>query len=248
MKQSLSTFKFKSKKTNERCYQYLNKLREFYPNLPMITNNEYEQYRMEFDRGDKTHLIDLIDKSIFRIIEAVARIYAQYNIDNLLPIEDGAAMAIEYISETLNNSHCLPFLMTEYIHSYINLLTYRKITRECNYEHERLQKLDILDFEEMDKLLDLREDKSLFNVSIFKEDIYSDLEEVLSLLTPRQREVYCLRKGITTGYEMSIAEIVEKLGITRAAVYNAFIEAETRVKRSGKFKKLKEYNDLNMGQ
>ncbi len=247
MKQNISAFKIKTANVQKRWFKFTKKLKDYYFNLPILTAAEYEQYRDELFVGNNTHLIDLVDKSIYRIVDAVAQIYANHKVENIVPIEDAAVLAIEHVAESLETIQYLPPLLSEYLHSTISLLVYRKLDAIIKKENFRLSKIEILDCEEMEELLKQKEDVSLINGSILKENFNADLLKVLELLTPKQKELFCFRYGITTGKEMSCAEIGEKLGITREAVHNALKGINKKLNKSQEFQSFKEYNDLNMG-
>ncbi|MCX7594067.1 MAG: RNA polymerase sigma factor, RpoD/SigA family [Fischerella sp.] len=69
------------------------------------------------------------------------------------------------------------------------------------------------------QLQDLLEDKGLSpeNYTVQK-SLHQDLQNLLSKLPPQQQEILNLRFGLTDGYELSLVQIGERMGISRERV------------------------------
>ncbi|MEH2296999.1 RNA polymerase sigma factor, RpoD/SigA family [Nostoc sp.] len=51
-----------------------------------------------------------------------------------------------------------------------------------------------------------------------EESLHQDLQDLLAKLSPQQREILTLRFGLTDGYELSLAQIGDRMGISRERV------------------------------
>jgi RNA polymerase nonessential primary-like sigma factor len=51
-----------------------------------------------------------------------------------------------------------------------------------------------------------------------EESLHQDLQNLLSKLSPQQREILTLRFGLTDGHELSLAQIGDRMGISRERV------------------------------
>ena len=49
-------------------------------------------------------------------------------------------------------------------------------------------------------------------------ELHQDLQDLLAKLSPQQREILTLRFGLTDGYELSLAQIGDRMGISRERV------------------------------
>jgi RNA polymerase primary sigma factor len=74
---------------------------------------------------------------------------------------------------------------------------------------------------------------------ILKEEV----ADMLSTLTPREQRVIQLRYGLEDGYNRTLAELGEELGVSRERVRQIEAEALTKLRAAKETKRLKEYLD-----
>ena len=232
----------------ERKIQYLNQLNKIYPDLPRLTEADYERIKTESDAGNKNVLTELINKSIYRIIEITARIYAHYDINNYLSIEDAVEHAIFQLSETYETKHNqLPSSLSDYLTSTLNLLVYRKIAREYKKETSHFAHEEAMNIDKLAWVVDKEKSTTISDLNLVKEGFAKSLKKATNQLTEQEKRVIIMRYGLDTGIEMSCVEIAEQLGLTRARIHGILKSALIKLRQPGHAKYLKIYDTIDMG-
>jgi RNA polymerase nonessential primary-like sigma factor len=92
--------------------------------------------------------------------------------------------------------------------------------RECWYLTRQPFSLEARVGEQQDtELQDILEDDGLSPEDYaVEESLHQDLQDLLAKLTPQQREILTLRFGLADGYELSLAQIGDRMGISRERV------------------------------
>jgi RNA polymerase primary sigma factor len=93
------------------------------------------------------------------------------------------------------------------------------------------------------QLVDFLEDRSNANPSdvVSTSMLRHDLDEVMDILTPREKNVIYMRFGLDGGKTYTLEELGEQLGVTRERVRQIEVKALTKLKRPTRREKLKDY-------
>jgi len=236
----------KTTKAN-RYNKFKQDVEAIFRNLPKLTKEEYEIFRNKFNNGDKNIIDELFNKSLHQVVDAVAFYYCAHAIENVLPFDDGLTIGIEHFNTSLNKIKFLPPLLCEYNHSVINLIVFRKLNYEYLKEAKRLNKLDLLNFDEMSNLINQLENDHVVTWDMLNKNFKYDINKILISLTEREKVIFKMRYGINNGKEMLVTDIAKELGITRAGVYDVLTRAHKKILEAENLNMLKDYNELDMG-
>lgn len=93
------------------------------------------------------------------------------------------------------------------------------------------------------QLVDFLEDSSNANPSevVSTSMLRHDLDEVMDILTPREKNVIYMRFGLDGGKTYTLEELGAQLGVTRERVRQIEVKALTKLKRPTRREKLKDY-------
>lgn len=230
----------------ERKQNYLLELQKSYPNLNKLTENDYIKIKYELEQNqNKQILSELIEKSLYHIIKAVAEVYARYDIENVLPVEDGLACFIYEFGKKINEFETLPKNVAGYIHSVISYYAYLLIARAYNNELLIVEKLDVMAPKELEYKIDQMEHEEIPEHEIHKESLAKAFNKAGEKLLPREIDVLIMHLGLKTGKGMSFQEISKIYGITRGRVAQIFENALKKLR--DKQDLLIDYRNIDMG-
>lgn len=247
MEQKLPIYTNVAEIKRERKEKYLSALLKNYPNLEKLTEDEYFDIKWKLEEDKDTSVLQkLMEKSLYYIIEAVADTYAKYDIEDMLPMEDGLAITIQTINEKLNKFETLPTYVIEYTHSAIYYYTYLILAREYNKEYSRTNVLDIMEPSKLTYEIDKREfdvlDKSKFN----RENFLKKLNIASTYLSEKEKKFIELRFGLVTGEEMSCQDIAKMYNASRSGISLAIRRAITKLRWHRTTRELKDCLDTDI--
>ena len=243
--------KFPIYSTNEviierRRQENLKEIGKFYKNLPQLTKEDYMLIKQEFENGNKKIVELLMEKSLYHIVDVVAKLYAKYDLESIMPMEDGLSFAIYNFQNSLNNFTDLPSSYSGYVSNVINYFVFRYFlsekTRQSTQEKQCVQ---IESFADMKYLIDgkfYEDDNKVFNRKEFAEQFF----QICDNLTPKEKKVLFLRLGLETGITHTNQEVADLLGITKSNAHDTYVRALRAMRQRKEFKVLLDYKDQDM--
>lgn len=197
----------------QRKQKYLKEIEKSYKNLPRLTKEEYCDIKTKFNNEDSKVLETLMGKSLHFIVDVVANLYAKYELEDILPLEEGLSNAIYNFNYNLNKFTELPDSYSAYTNNIINFYVFYDFV---NYKtvNDKKNKRGTTDlYPDVTRLIDERESYDPKRELIRKEFI-NDFICASKTLSPREKEVLFLKLGLENDEEMSLKDIAKKLGVT----------------------------------
>ena len=235
-----------SKTKEELKKKYMQMGLKAYNSAKKLTLAEYNKLKQDLD-NNVIDINELLEKSIYHIIEALAAIYAKYEIENVLPFDEGLSACILKINKGLVNFKKLPKFLSQYCISVINFYVYNVVSLNYNQELENT-KVELMSNQSLFWLIDSMGGEDFSFKSLNLQDIDKKLKSLLSLLNERQARILSLRFGLITGEQMTYDEIAKRENISRMRAKNITTQALDNLRKMHKIKQLNGYcnSDLNL--
>lgn len=208
----------KNKETRKgRKEKFLKQAKEIYPNLPTLTSEDYLRIKILLESGDESVLNELMEKSMQPIINSLAKIYAKYNIDEFVTIEEGISYVFCLFNRNLLKFKTLPRLRSEYEISTINFYVFDAITR-C-YQINKYRNINCDEMKNSDIIFeaDKIEHEDFSYKYIVHKEVRKRIIEVMSKIDKREARIMALRFGLFED-KKTFEKIAELENISRARV------------------------------
>lgn len=230
----------------QRKQKYLQEAKQFYNIEQNISNEYYNKLKTEILSGNENARNKLVEISINPIIDALAGIYAKYDIEEIVPFEEGLSYVLEKFVKSIKLFKDFPKLWCEYSVSTINYYVFNSITfcyqfMKYDQNNEELMQPSRLVWE-MDKI----EHEDFTYKNLTRIEARQRIIKVMSRLKPRSARVLALKFGLFDGHERTFEEIsnLENVGRSRA---DQLVKATLhRMRRPENVKVLKLYSDYNL--
>lgn len=230
----------------KRKQDYLQQAEKLYPGMKSITNDEYRAIRKEFENGDKTALKRLADKSIKCVIDSVAYLYAKYDIEPIVPFEDGLSVSFMKFCSSVLKFDRLPKYRAEFETMTTNYYIFNILL--THYANEKLIKDRVVCLEESELIKEI-DKKIACVISTYKEDkehFEIQLTKVLKKLTSREVEILKAKYGLGNGEEKTFDQVSEDFNLSRTRVDQILTSALKKLRKSNNKKHLVDIGDLNL--
>ena len=231
----------------ERKQKYFKTLKKMFPKAKGLTDELYAEIKLELENNNKDILILLMENSVYHVLDAVADIYAKYDIEEVVSLDEGISNVLCHYNEKLNRFETLPRLPIEYTYSTIHYYTYLILARSYNKEIVKKGEEDILSPQEMIKKIDEQKQDNSLTQMPYELGFIQDLKRVTKKLLPREKELLIKRYGIETGKERTIQDLADEYGLTKGRVDQIIQNALKKLRANEKTPLLKDYNLRDMG-
>ena len=121
----IETYSLDPKVIKQRQKTYMEQLQSYFVGAKEITIIEYKQIRNDFNNGDMSALSRLVEKSIYNLIISISKLYAKYDIEKYLRIDEAFSYVYEKFDKYVMKFNKLPRYRTEFTDSTINFFVYR---------------------------------------------------------------------------------------------------------------------------
>ncbi|MBO5954406.1 MAG: hypothetical protein J6Q13_00375 [Clostridia bacterium] len=230
----------------ERKKGYLNEAKEYYPVLDKIKDEEYQTIKISIKNGDTNARKRLMEVSIAPIIDALAGIYAKYDIEEVVSFEEGLSYVLDRYNKNVNTFDPLPRLWSEYSVSMINYYTFNTITYCYQFSKYNKDNVSIMPKSRMAWEMDKLEHEDFSYRYFVKADVRKRIIEIMSKLETRQARVLALKYGLFDGCEKTFEEIAESENISRSRADQIVIQALRNIRKRKNIKPLLPYQDKDL--
>lgn len=228
----------------QRRQRYLSEAKNYYPHLEEITNYEYKKIKQHLeDDNTKKRLMEL---SIQPIIDALAGIYAKYDIEEVVPFEEGLSYVLNKFNKSLKNFTSLPDRMCEYSVSALNYYAFNVITFYYQFMKYDAKNIEYLSNNELIWKIDKLDHEEFSYKDVVKGDVRNRIIKVMSKLNARQARVLALRYGLFDGCEKTYEEIAESENVSRSRADKIIIQALRNIRKRKNIKPLLPYQDKDL--
>ena len=232
---------------NQRKQEYIKEAKKCYPVLEEITNDEYCQIRDAFLNGDEKARGRLMEVSILPIINALAGIYAKYDIEEVVPFEEGLSYVLEKFMENLKSFNNLPKRWCEYSISIVNFYIFNRINFFHNITKYHKENVEVMPQASITWEIDQKEYEDFSYKSFVEEEVRTRIIKVMSKLETRQARVLALKYGLFDGIERTFEEISESEGnICRSRAEQIAKAGLMHIRRPKVAKHLRVYADADL--
>lgn len=239
-------FSLDDKVRQSRKQKYYNEFMKYYGKAQTLSVEEYNEIRDSLNDGDVKSLETLMDKSVLLLVDAVCKIYAKYDIEAYLPIEEGLSISIMKFNEKVLAFTDLPVLYSQYKNSVINYYVYLFVSREYENCVCRYDGVDIMDDVSLTRVIDQHMDCVENHKKMTLEELSKQLEKVGKKLTTREECVLRLKFGFETGKEMSYSEIGAIFGMSSSRIQEIAATALRKLRQPKSSKILENFRDIDM--
>ncbi len=223
----MPTFTTDSLLRKVRQNKYIDKGLALYQNIEKLTPNSYALIKQKFDAGDRNQLYRLAELSIYSTIRAVARIYARYDIEEVLSFDEALSFSIECFCDNVLKFETLPEFFCSYEKSLTNHLVFKFIVGHYLDALSRQRVVSTKSRNEIIWDIDHKECDTFSYKNLNTDDFRTKLNKVFRKCTSKQVEVVKMRFGFN-GEEMTFREISNKMNVSRSraeeivnqAIYN----------------------------
>ena len=170
----------------KRRMQLKARLKELYPNLQTLTEQDYLRISVKYNAGDKSVVPELIDKSLQTIFTAVVYIYSSYDFSKL-DFEDALQIAYAHAYDLITlNSNSLNKTKRQY-EGVLHINTKLHLSREYQKMMRHNAHLAVDDY-----ITDYVEEFDLdeINYSLNREDIISVIKNCYKTLSETEKVVF----------------------------------------------------------
>ena len=199
----------------QRRSEYFNRLHEYYKDSQEISLVEYKRIRDSLNGGDRSVLSSLAEKSIYYIIISVSKLYAKYDIDSYMPIEEAFSYAYAVVSKYVDTFNKLPQCRAEYVESTINFLAYKVILRHYQRERRNIEKTILMAPSDLAWTIDQIEKDEMHLNDLNNADLNRIFEKMKSILREREIKIISLKFGLNGEEVKTYKEIGDMYGVTR---------------------------------
>lgn len=232
---------------SERKQKYLLELTKYYPALHKLTEEHYFNIKRELEQNNNTEILStLMGESLYFVLESIADIYAKYDIEDVISIEEGLSHATCVFNERLSRFKTLPMRLSEFKHSTISYIVYLEISRKYNQELERINQIDLMIQHDLTNLIDQEQFETISKFEIMKDEFILVLKKSCAELTIREKEMLSMRLGFKTGQVMTFQEIADEYGFTKGRAHEIIVNAIRKIRENKSTKSLREYSSMNM--
>lgn len=206
---------FKRTILNERIQSYLNIGIKIYPEAKFITNETYKKIKSDFENGDETAMLKLFEESMGDIILATAKIYANYEIGDYIPFEDGLSHTLENMLKQFSGYKYLKNTSKSYfVQRVIDFSVYMILARMCdnllnNSQFVPMRPEDVIWYADKQDY----DDSFLKTLDLECRRLY--LEEIMTKLNKREQLALRIRFGFETGKHEPLTLVAKRIGITQ---------------------------------
>lgn len=207
--------KFDDNMNQKRNDEYLKKGLEMYLGIKKLEADEYISLREEFLKGRYVTL-ELLEKSLYYLIEITASICAKYDIEDILNFDDALGFVIYKYYRANQDLSYMPKSFKEYL-AYLNKVSYDTIYNKYRIRQHRFRKDIIMSPSQIANTIDHKYAESP-NMEIFNEGNKEKIIKHLEKLGKEDAELLIKKYGLKTGKCMTYKEIGELYGMTKQAV------------------------------
>lgn len=198
-----------------RQNKYLDKGLDLYQNIEKLTPKTYSSVKQKFDNGDKSQLYRLAELSVYSTIRAVARIYARYDIEEVLPFDEALSYSIECFCDNVLRFETLPEFFCAYEKSLTNHLVFKFIVGHYLESLSRQQVISTMRKNEIVWDIDHKDSDNFSYKNLNIGDFRTKLNKVFRKCNSRQIDAIQMRFGFN-GKEMTFREISLNMDISRS--------------------------------
>jgi RNA polymerase sigma factor (sigma-70 family) len=226
------------KKRREEFYKEVGPI---YSKLKKMPKEKYFEIKQDFDSGDKSALDRLMDESIYFIVEDVVEIFAKYEIENVLKVEDVISSCIERYSAYIHTFYELPEVYSKYTNSIIQQYVYFTVVREYRDEYKRLENLDVMNPSQLTVAIDKERQYEIENVNQNKQEFVKTLKPLTKKLTEQQKNALIMY--FSENNPKNIEEIAKELNITRGRAGQLLRRSLENIRTNKNIAKLEVFRD-----
>jgi len=195
-------------------------------------------------RFDETKGFKFISYSVWWIRQTIISAIAEKSRLVRVPVNKvGIDIKIEHASQLLQQ-HFEREPTSEELAEYLNL-TNEEVTATFQRFSRNVISVDSpLSDEEDNTLIDVMEDKNVMKTDerlVHQESMEIDLESVLNILTPKQKEILCYYYGIGIDHPLSLEDIAERFCVSRERIRQIKEKAMSILRANRSHRQLKEY-------
>jgi len=240
---NISAIKF-AVNDNERYRKYLNKGLEIYQNLKSLSSRDlYKKLVNEIECGNEDARFELADRSIYHVVEAVADVYARYDIEDRLPFEDGLTLAIDNYSKYVMTTENFPKYVSVYLNQVISLYAFRTIMNAYVISKKpHSVPADLMTNEQIAYCLDKINNEE-FQEGVTFEQLQKTLFKLLDKLSPKHREILVLKFGLNGEKPLTNQAIGEIYNVGSTRIDQIVKASLEKFRKPKNIKKIETYND-----
>lgn len=225
--------------------KYMEEGMSLYPNVQEGTVQEYEELKEAFINNDSTAMSRLMELSIFAVIESVAKIYAKYDLDEVLPYSEAVSCSLDRFYKYSFNFKSLPNNYCSFKTSLISYYVFKFVRRQYKLEFARINTTSVQKKENVIWQIDHNESEEFNGKHIILSEVRKSLNKVFDQkLTKNQLNALSLRYGLNDDIQRSFTEVANELNLSRARAKDLVDRALKNIRKNQK--KLNVYSDCNL--
>lgn len=202
----------------ERYNRYMQQAKQNYPNLKNITIVEYKVLRECFEKGDRTALVELYNKSIKDIVDCVVKFYSKNEIEDCFSFEEAVSYSLMHMQKMIVNFEKLPKYKAQFTESLMAVYLYRKLVQQYELSKMEQQKCEMLPTSDIIWHIDQNDSEEFDFDYVVNDEFKNAVRKLLTCFNVTDQMVLTLRFGLDDDEPKSLKEIAETYGVTRSRV------------------------------
>lgn len=213
--------------------------KEHYKVLEGISTEEYKQLRDDFNSGID-NINELLEKSVSLIVSSVIDFYTRYEIEDLLPFEDGVSLALEFTLEDIQRFDHMPSSLSHYNRS-IDYHVFGVLCRKYERALRHTSTHNIMPREDVEDIVDNQFYYEITNQNISREEVKNILAKLFNDLTASEAKFLIARYGLLNDKQLTFEEAGAKYGVTKQRAEDIVKRGLKRIRKHKLMNRLNEY-------
>ena len=230
----------------QRKQKYIKEAKQYYNILDNTSDEEYNRLKKEIANGNECARKEMMERLINPIISALAAIYAKYDIEEIVPFEDGLSYSLEMFNKRLKGFKKFPRLWSEFSISTINFYVFNAVTLYYQSMKYDARNVEYLPEQSLAWEIDKREHEEFSYHEIVKNDVRKRIIDIMARLETRQARVLALKYGFYDGCERTFEEISRLENVSRGRAEQLVTQSLRHIRKSKNNRTIRMYRDADL--
>ena len=215
---------------NERAKKYVEIGNNLYRGTKDLTKETYNQICEEFKNKNENAITMLVEHSIRLIIDLAAKVYAKYDIEDLISFDEAISWTLDKFNFTLKNFETL---LSSYVmySSTVSYLVYKIISRRYDILLKRYLNETCMKNEDLIWKLDHVNSENYSYADLNCEEFRKRFDKVVKKLPAIQSKSLKMKFGYDTWVELTYDQVAEKLNTSRTNIQLAVVRALRNIRK-----------------